>query len=109
MVARPRRTTSSKTTSSEDSHTRTRRELLARPGHWAVLRTSVRLNEAAARRLARNYTHAKPARLDPDATGHYAARPFQQADGSWHVAVTYQPTTTDYSGEPVGKPGRAAD
>ncbi len=82
-------------TSSEDSHTRTRRELITRPGHWAVLRTSVRLNESAARRLARNYTHAKPARLDPTATGHYTARHFQQGDGSWHVAVTYQPTTTD--------------
>ncbi len=108
-MARPRKATSSKTASSEDSHTRTRRELLARPGHWAVLRTSVRLNEAAARRLARNYTHAKPARLDPDATGVFDARHFQHEDGTWHVAVTYQPTTTDSSGEPVGKPGRAAD
>ena len=74
----------------ENSHTRLRRELLTKPGHWAVLRTSVQLNQAAARRLARAYTHAKPGRLDPDATGAFHARPFQH-EGTWHIAVSYQP------------------
>ncbi len=32
--------------------------------------------------------------LDPDATGHYDARPFQR-DDTWHVAVSYQPATPD--------------
>ena len=74
----------------ENSHTRLRRELLTKPGQWAVLRTSVQLNQAAARRIARAYTHAKPARLDPSATGTFTARPFQH-DGTWHIAISYQP------------------
>lgn len=80
-----------KPTRVDNSHTRLRRELLTKPGQWAVLRTSVHLNQAAAHRLARAYTHAKPARLDPDATGTFHARAFQHHD-SWHVAVTYQPS-----------------
>ena len=55
-----------------------------------MLATRAPLREAAARRLARSYARAKPARLDPRATGRFLARPFTR-DTRWHVAVTYQP------------------
>lgn len=65
----------------DNSPTRLRRELLTQPGQWAVMRTSVQVTEAAARRLVRAYSHAKPSRLDPDATGNFfKPDPFQHQD-----------------------------
>jgi hypothetical protein len=75
---------------SETPHDKARRELIAAPGQWMVLNARVKLNEASARRLARSYTRAKPARLVADAAGRFTARPFTR-DGTWQVAAVYQP------------------
>ena len=77
---------------SESLHDKARRALIAQPNQWLVLNTRVKLTEAAARRLARSYQHAKPARLQPQATGRFTARPFTR-DHTWHVAASYQPDT----------------
>lgn len=83
----------------ETPHDRVPRDVIAADGDWIVLHTRTALTEAAARRLARSYQRAKPARLVPTATGRFLARPFQR-DRTWLVAVAYQatdpppPTTT---------------
>lgn len=78
---------------SETPHDRARRAVIAAGGDWIVLHTRTALTEAAARRLARSYSRAKPARLEPTATGRFLARPFQR-DRTWLVAVTYQASDT---------------
>lgn len=78
----------------ETLHDAARRRALAEPGQWLVLQTRAQLSETAARRLARSYAHAKPARLSPEATGRFAARPFTR-DQNWHVAIAYQPSDPD--------------
>lgn len=75
--------------SSETAHDKLRREVITAEGQWVVLNTRVALNEAAARRLARSYQRAKPARLVEAATGRFQARPFVR-DDTWLVAVSYQ-------------------
>jgi hypothetical protein len=75
---------------SETVHDKARRELIAQPGQWMVLNARVKLNEASARRLARSYARAKPARLVADAAGRFTARPFLR-EGSWQVAAVYEP------------------
>ncbi len=67
-----------------------RRGLIAEPERWIELSTRHTLSEAAARRLVASFVRAKPARLDPDATGTFAARAYQR-NGRWHVAATYLP------------------
>lgn len=74
----------------ETPHDRVRRDIIAADGDWIVLHTRTALTEAAARRLARSYSRAKPARLDPTAHGRFLGRPFQR-DRTWLVAVAYQP------------------
>jgi hypothetical protein len=83
---------------SETPHDKARRELIAAPGQWMVLNARVKLNEASARRLARSYARAKPARLVASAAGRFTARPFTR-DGSWHVAAVYQPPGSSESGD----------
>ncbi|HZL06371.1 MAG TPA: hypothetical protein VFE45_13310 [Coriobacteriia bacterium] len=56
-----------------------------------VLNTRAALNDATARRLARSYQRAKPARLVETATGGFLTRPFVR-DDTWLVAVAYQPS-----------------
>lgn len=75
--------------SSESAHDKLRRRVIDAGGQWVVLNTRVALNEASARRLARAYQRAKPARLVEAATGKFAARPFVR-DDTWLVAVSYQ-------------------
>ena len=75
---------------SESAHDKVRRDVIAAEGQWVVLNTRSVLNEASARRLARSYQRAKPARLVETATGKFAARPFVR-DETWLVAVAYQP------------------
>ena len=75
---------------SESAHDKLRRQVIDAAGQWVVLNTRVALNEASARRLARSYQRAKPARLVEAASGKFAARPFVRAD-TWLVAVSYQP------------------
>lgn len=77
----------------ERPHDKARRALIAQPGQWMVLNARVKLSEASARRLARSYQRAKPARLDPAATGRFAARPFVR-DDTWLVATCYEPAPT---------------
>lgn len=77
--------------SSETPHDKVRREIIAADGQWVVLNTRAVLNEASARRLARSYQRAKPARLVEAATGRFQARPFVR-DDTWLVAVAYQPS-----------------
>lgn len=77
----------------ESSHDKARRALIAEPGQWVVLNARVKLSEATARRLARSYQRAKPARLVSSATGRFTARPFVR-DDTWLVAVAYQPADT---------------
>lgn len=77
--------------SSETPHDKVRREIIAADGQWVVLNTRTSLNEASARRLARSYQRAKPARLVEAATGRFQARPFVR-DDTWLVAVSYQPS-----------------
>ncbi len=77
--------------SSETSHDKVRREIIAADGQWVVLNTRAALNEASARRLVRSYQRAKPARLVEAATGRFQARPFVRG-AAWLVAVTYQPS-----------------
>ena len=76
---------------SESAHDKVRREVIDADGQWVVLNTRAALNEATARRLARSYQRAKPARLVAAATGKFAARPFVR-DETWLVAVAYQPS-----------------
>jgi len=76
----------------ESSHDRARRSLVAQPGQWMVLNARVKLSEAAARRLARSYQRARPARLVESATGRFQARPMLR-DDTWHVAAVYEPAT----------------
>lgn len=83
---------------SESAHDKARREVIAAEGQWVVLNTRTALSEASARRLARSYQRAKPARLVETATGKFAARPFVR-DDTWLVAVAYQPS--DVGGAPV--------
>jgi hypothetical protein len=78
----------------ETVHDKTRRLLLQAPGQWSVLNTRSPLSQAAARRLARSYNRAKPARLDPTATGTFAARAFTR-DDRWLVAAVYRPPDQD--------------
>lgn len=82
--------------SSESAHDKVRREVIAVEGQWVVLNTRVALNEASARRLARSYQRAKPARLVETAAGRFAARPFVR-DDTWLVAVAYQPSDSSVS------------
>jgi hypothetical protein len=77
--------------SSETSHDKVRREIIAADGQWVVLNTRAALNEASARRLVRSYQRAKPARLVEAANGRFQARPFVRG-AAWLVAVTYQPS-----------------
>ena len=77
--------------SNETAHDKVRREVIAAEGQWVVLNTRAVLNEAAARRLARSYQRAKPARLVASASGKFTARPFIR-DDTWLVAVSYQPS-----------------
>lgn len=74
----------------ESTHNKARRALIAEPGQWVILNARVKLTEATARRMARSYQRAKPARLDPTATGRFAARPFLRED-TWLVAAVYEP------------------
>ncbi len=74
----------------ESTHDKARRVLIAEPGQWVVLNARVKLNEASARRMARSYQRAKPARLVPTATGRFTARPFVRED-TWLVAAVYEP------------------
>jgi len=76
-------------TGRESTHDKARRALIAEPGQWVVLNARVKLNEATARRMARSYQRAKPARLDPAATGRFTARPFVRED-TWLVAAAYE-------------------
>lgn len=78
---------------SETPHDKVRREVITAGGQWVVLNTRATLNEASARRLARSYQRAKPARLVETADGRFLARPFVR-DHTWLVAVTYQPSET---------------
>jgi hypothetical protein len=80
----------------ESAHDKARRELIAAPGQWMVLNARVRLSEAAARRMARSYQRAKPARLVAHATGRFAARPFVR-DDTWLVAAVYEPADASTS------------
>lgn len=75
---------------SESTTDKARRELLATPGQWMILNPRARLNEAAARRLARSFLRAKPSRLDETAEGRFDARPFLRND-SWYVVAVYEP------------------
>ncbi|MDP9093103.1 MAG: hypothetical protein M3N95_09235 [Actinomycetota bacterium] len=77
-------------TGRESTHDKARRALIREPGQWVVLNARVKLSEAAARRMARSYQRAKPARLVPTATGRFAARPFVR-DETWLVAAVYEP------------------
>ena len=90
-----------------DPHEKMRRRLIAAPGQWLVLATRAPLSEATARRLARSYTRAKPARLDPAATGTFHARPFTR-DGKWLLAATYQPPDADRLDDPEPTGGETA-
>src|SRR5450759_4478488 len=65
-----------------------------------VLNTRTALNDATARRLARSYQRAKPARLVETATGRFLTRPFVR-DDTWLVAVAYQPrvVTHEWAGQ----------
>ena len=74
----------------ESPHDKARRALIDAPGQWLVLNARVKLSEANARRLARSYQRAKPARLVPAATGRFIARPFVR-DDVWLVAASYEP------------------
>jgi hypothetical protein len=74
-----------------------RRGLINEPGTWIELSTRHTLSEAAARRLVASFMRAKPARLDPDATGSFRARAYQRGR-RWHVAAAYQPPADDGSG-----------
>jgi hypothetical protein len=74
----------------ESLHDKARRALIAQPDRWMVLNARVKLSEATARRLARSYQRAKPARLVEQATGRFAARPFTRGD-TWLVAAVYEP------------------
>jgi hypothetical protein len=76
---------------SETPHDKVQREVIASQGQWVVLNTRAALNEASARRLARSYQRAKPARLVETATGRFLTRPFIRGD-RWLVAVAYQPS-----------------
>ena len=76
---------------SESSHDKARRLLIAQPGQWMTLNARVKLSETTARRLARSYQRAKPARLVAAASGRFAAQPFVR-DDAWLVAAVYQPT-----------------
>lgn len=76
--------------SRESAHERMRRQLIGEPGQWVVLATRAKLTEALARRLARSYQRAKPARLVAGADGRFSARPFVR-DGVWLVAACYEP------------------
>jgi hypothetical protein len=78
----------------ETVHDKTRRRLLQAPGQWLVLNTRSPLSQTTARRLARSYNRAKPARLDPTATGTFTARAFTR-DDKWLVGATYQPPAHD--------------
>ena len=78
---------------SETPHDKARRAIIDAGGQWVVLHTRTTLSEADARRLARSYQHAKPARLVTSASGRFLARPFQR-EQAWLVAVAYQPATT---------------
>lgn len=75
---------------SETPHDKARRVLIAAPGQWMVLNARTKLSEASARRLARSYQRAKPARLVASATGRFTARPFLR-DQVWLVAAAYEP------------------
>ncbi len=76
---------------SETAHDKARRQLIAQPGQWMVLKTRAKLSEATARRTVRSYQRAKPSRLVEHATGRFQARPFVRND-TWLVAVSYQPS-----------------
>ncbi len=76
---------------SETPHDKARRQLIAQPGQWMVLKTRAKLSEATARRTVRSYQRAKPSRLVQQATGRFQARPFVRND-TWLVAVSYQPS-----------------
>lgn len=78
----------------ESAHDKARRELIAAPGQWMVLNARVKLSEATARRMARSYQRAKPARLVETATGRFEARPFVR-DDMWLVAAVYTPAPAD--------------
>lgn len=86
--------------SSETAHDKVRREVIAAEGQWVVLNTRVALNEASARRLARSYQRAKPARLVESASGKFAARPFVR-EHTWLVAVSYQPSDDPWASAPA--------
>lgn len=73
----------------ESTHDKARRALIAEPGQWVILNARVKLNEASARRMARSYQRAKPARLVASATGRFSARPFVR-DDTWLVAAVYE-------------------
>ena len=75
---------------SESTNDRARRELIAHPGQWMVLKTRLRLTEASARQLSRSFLRSKPARLDDRATGRFDARAFAR-DSVWLVAAVYEP------------------
>ena len=77
----------------ESAHEKARRDLIAAPGQWMVLNARAKLSEAAARRMARSYQRAKPARLVEHAEGRFAARPFVR-DDTWLVAAVYEPPAT---------------
>ncbi len=74
---------------SETAHDKARRQLIAQPGQWMVLKTRAKLSEATARQLVRSYQRAKPSRLVEHATGRFTARPFQR-DDTWLVAAVYE-------------------
>ena len=83
--------------SDETMMVKARRGLINEPGRWIELSTRHTLSEAAARRLVASFVRAKPARLDPDATGSFHARAYQRGR-RWHVAATYQPPPDDGRG-----------
>ncbi len=80
----------SKPPPSESTNDRARRELIAQPGQWMVLKTRANLTEASARQLSRSFLRSKPARLDEQATGRFDARAFVR-DHLWLVAAVYEP------------------
>lgn len=80
----------------ESPHDKARRALIDQPGQWLVLNARAKLNEATARRLARSYQRAKPARLVPSATGRFTARPFIRND-TWLVAAVYEPAEAPHT------------
>ena len=85
--------------SSEKPMVKARRNLISEPGKWMLLATRTNLNEANARRLVHSFKRAKPARLDPTATGKFDARVVHR-NNRWQVAAVYQPPHPAHSVAP---------